>query len=385
MPIKIEQVTKTGLVVSDFDSKLTMKQIVLLLSKYGDLEITSNKNPYQTTYKGKSINLCIANITYLGIPNLHYKKRIQIKPLWSDVMQKNNTLILGVYSYQNNLTFCLFNAKTYKNNKANNSAAHLHTMDIYKAKELGVYKKTDARNNEIIVFTEKNFQKVFNMILFDKKVSLSNELNVFNEFSKTLNTNWLGVDCYDEMRQNNYNNTKQAEWAGFYLEYKFNQFLNNNSNYKKYCQYIQNKSKNDIDLDLWFGKKHFLGDLKAHTIGGGLLGNDEFNAYEAVRLYDKFWYISFNHTTEKDKNHNAEVMHKWNEIRGKNSMGYLNKMKYSVCLKSFYVLEVSKINIKYLKAFNQGINSNGKPRATKIAIHKTDLENDNFAIYRQKF
>jgi hypothetical protein len=32
----------------------------------------------------------------------------------------------------------------------------------------------------------------------------------------------------------------------------------------------------------------------------------------------------------------------------------------------------------------KGKNSNGKPRAEKIAIHKADLENDNFVIYRQK-
>jgi hypothetical protein len=46
-----------------------------------------------------------------------------------------------------------------------------------------------------------------------------------------------------------------------------------------YCQYIQNKSKGGIDLDLWFEQEQFLGDLKAHTIGGGLLGNDKFNAF----------------------------------------------------------------------------------------------------------
>jgi hypothetical protein len=77
-------------------------------------------------------------------------------------------------------------------------------------------------------------------------------------------------------------------------------------------------------------------------------------------------------------------MNKWNKLRGKNSMGYLNRMKYSVSLESFDVLEISSINLKHLKAFNQGKNSNGKPRAVKIAIHKKDLENDNFVIYRQK-
>lgn len=383
MPIKIEQITKTGLVVSDYDNKLSVKAMATLLSKHSDLKIISNKNPYQAIYKGKNINLCIANITYLGIPHPHYKKRIQIKKPWADAMQKNNTLILGVYSYGNDFIFCLFNAKTYKNNKANNSAAHLCTMDILKAKELGIYDKTDIRNNEITTFTEDKFIQVFDKFVLKTNLCLSNEIQVFQDFSKTINTHWLGVNCYDEMLRNNCNNVKQNEWAGFYLEYKFDKFLNENPRYKKYCQYMPRKSKEDIDLDLWFKQNKFLGDLKAHTIGGGLLGNDKFNAYEAVRLHGKFWYISFNHTTEKDVNHGAEVMKKWNAIRCKDSMGYLNRMKYSVNLKSFYILEVSNINLKYLKAFNQGKNSNGKPRSAKISIKPKDLKNDNFAIYRQ--
>ena len=384
MPIKIEQITKTGLVVSDFDNKLNPSDIKSILDGLPDLYIQSDKNPFIAKYKNKTINLCVRNISYLGIPHPFYKKRIQIPKDWKGILQQENTLLLGIYSYKSNISFCLFDTTKYRGNRLNNSSAHIHTIDLHKAIKLGIFNKTDKNGNQITVFIEQNFTKVFDMILLGKKVSLSNELNVFNKFSKTLNTNWLGVDCYDEMRQNNCNNAKQAEWAGFYLEYKFEQFLNDNSNYKKYCKYIQNKVKNNIDLDLWFEEKQFLGDLKAHTIGGRLLGNDEFNAYEAVRLYDKFWYISFNHTTEKDINHNAEVMKKWNAIRGKDSMGYLNRMKYAIDLKSFYVLEISNINLKYLKAFNQGKNSNGKPRPAKIAIHKNDLENDNFAIYRQK-
>jgi hypothetical protein len=53
--------------------------------------------------------------------------------------------------------------------------------------------------------------------------------------------------------------------------------------------------------------------------------------------------LPFNHTTEKDKDHGAKVMKKWNAIRGKNSMGYLSRMKHSVNLKSFDVLEISNI------------------------------------------
>lgn len=384
MPIKVEQITKTGLVVNDFDNILNPLNIKNILDRVPNLDIQSTKNPFVVKYKNKTINLCVRNISYLGIPHPFYKKRIQIPKEWKDILQQENTLLLGVYSYKQNITYCLFDTTKYKQNKLNNSSAHIYTIDLYKARQMGVFKKTDKRENNITVFTEQNFQKVFDIILFNQQIKLSNELNVFNEFSKTLDTHWLGVNCYSEMIKNNCKNARQNEWAGWYLEYKFEQFLNSNPNYKQYCQYIQNKARESIDLDLWFEKKHFLGDLKAHTIGTGLLGNDEFNAYKAVELYGKFWYISFNHTTEKDKDHNAEVMQKWNEIRGKDSMGYVNKMKHSVNLKSFNVLEINNINLKYLRAFNQGKNSNGKPRKVKISIHQTDLENDNFTIYRQK-
>lgn len=400
MPIKVEQITRSGLVVSDFDNKLKPSEIKQLLSKQQNLEIISNKNPYLAKYKNHNITLYVKNITYLGRKKdkfgnyddwEHYKKRIQIGVNFKPISKQENTLLLGVYHYDNANVFCIFDKQSYENSSANNAAAHIHTMDIHKAKELGIFQKTDKKGNDITVFTEQNFEKVLDMVLLNVKTTLSNEINIFNDFSKTLNTNWLGVDCYDEMVKNNCKNMRQNEWAGFYLEYKFEQFLNKNPDYKKYCQYIQRKSKNEIDLDLWFEQSQFLGDLKAHTINNidknknkDLIGNDAFNAYKAVELHGKIWYISFNHTTEKDKDHNLEVMHKWNTIRGKSSMKYSNSMKHSVNLKSFYVLEINKINLKHLKAFKQGKNSNGKPRPEKILIKKEDLENDNFAIYRQK-
>jgi hypothetical protein len=100
-------------------------------------------------------------------------------------------------------------------------------MDLHKARKDGIFEKTDKQGNNIIVFTEQNFQKVFDMVLLNQQIQLSNELNIFDQFSQTLNLNWLGVNCYDEMVKNNYNNARQSEWAGFYLEYKFEQFLNN--------------------------------------------------------------------------------------------------------------------------------------------------------------
>lgn len=54
------------------------------------------------------------------------------------------------------------------------------------------------------------------------------------------------------MIENNYNNAKQSEWAGFFVEYKFIKFLEDFPESIKICTYTANKKDGDIDLDLNF-------------------------------------------------------------------------------------------------------------------------------------
>ncbi len=399
MPIKVEQITKTGLVVSDYDKKLKPNDIKLLLSKQQHIEIKSNKNPYIVKYKNKDINLYVKNITYLGRKKdkfgnyndwEHYKKRIQIGKNFKPVSKQKNTLLLGVYHYDNANVFCIFDKQSYENSSANNASAHIHTMDIHKAKKLGIFEKVDKKGNNLIVFTEQNFEKVFGMILLSKQTALSNELDIFSKFSNTLNTNWNGIDCYTEMINANFNNAYLSEWAGLYLEYKFEQFLNSNPNYQNTCQYIQNKTKGSIDLDLWFKQGKYYGDLKAHNINQNLLGNDKTNIDKAIKEYQKVWYIAFSHHTIKDKDKNGVTTQFWNQKLNSNKgkkkklTSYLSRMKHSVMLDNFVVLEINQFNQQYLVDFKQGRNSDGTPRNKKISIKRKDIENDNFAIYRQK-
>ncbi|CAB5496357.1 hypothetical protein BTHERMOSOX_1842 [Bathymodiolus thermophilus thioautotrophic gill symbiont] len=394
MPIKVEQVTETGAVVEDYDAKpLTPSEIKTLLLKQKGLKIITNKNPFEAKYKEQDIFLCVKNISYLGIPHLPYKKRIQIPKTWQKTLQQNNALLLGIYTYKQEITFCLFNTKKYKNNALNNSSAHIHTMDLHKARENGIFNKIDKKGNEITVFTEQNFEKVLDA-LFSKN-ALSNELSVFDEFSKTLDVKWDGIDCYQEMMKNNFKQAYQPEWAGFYLEYKFEEFLNNNPGHMQYCQYKQNKTSNGIDLDLWFTQEKFFGDLKAHTIGGTLLGNDKKNVILALTTYNKVWYVVFVHNTTKDKECNAVVTNFWNKKlnerykkTGKGKVkkmdSYSKRMKNSVELDQFVVLEINQSNQQYLSNFDQGKNSNNTIRKQKISIKNKDINNDNFVIYRKK-
>ncbi|MFR5586031.1 MAG: hypothetical protein ACLTLQ_21325 [[Clostridium] scindens] len=53
------------------------------------------------------------------------------------------------------------------------------------------------------------------------------------------------------MIADNYRNKYQPEWAGFYLEYRFEKYLKENS-LEHLIRYEQNKKKNGIDLDLYF-------------------------------------------------------------------------------------------------------------------------------------
>lgn len=192
----------------------------------------------------------------------------------------------------------------------------------------------------------------------------------------------------------NFNQAYQSEWTGWYLEHKFEQFLKNNTEYAKYCQYIQNKKNKAIDLDLWFKEKQFYGDLKAHDINQNLLGNDKTNICKAMEKYQKIWYIAFSHNTTKDVA-TGKVTKFWNNAinarvkrTGKGKLkkldSYLGIMKSSIKLDNFVVLEINQFNQQYLVDFKQGKNSDGTLRNIKISIKEEDKKNDNFAIYRQR-
>jgi hypothetical protein len=55
----------------------------------------------------------------------------------------------------------LFDTAKYKNNQLNNSSAHIHTMDLHKARKDGIFEKTDKQGNNIIVFTQKLLKFIF--------------------------------------------------------------------------------------------------------------------------------------------------------------------------------------------------------------------------------
>lgn len=383
---KVEQINKQGKVVLDFDVPIKNIEIISLLKKY--CIVKNNKNPFSVIYKKKKIIIHIKSITYLGNPHPIHKKRIQIPKKWKNTLQKQNSFLLGAYKYKKNIIFVLFDVHKYKNNRLNNSSAHIHTIDLVKAIEDGIFQKIDARKNFITVFTANNFLKVFDNIIFQLPMPVSKKIKLFDIFSTSIKKEWDGIECYKEMISSKFEDAFQAEWAGFYLEYSFNRFLNNNKEYKVICVYQKKKKVGETDLDLKFCDKSF-GDLKMHdNKSGAILGNDKKTINDILRNGKKLWYIIFCHDTVKDKDFELKVTEYWNlkliERGAKKDLhSYEKRMKNSVILTQMIIAEINDFNKCYLSDFFQGRNSGGGDRKLKIKINKKDI--DNFVIHRKSF
>ena len=180
-----------------------------------------------------------------------------------------------------------------------------------------------------------------------------------------------------------FNHALQPEWPGFYHEFKLDQYIKCHK-VGHAIQYKQNKKKGEIDLDLYFPQTSAYGDLKAHSNDStGIQGNDRETIMDVLQN-SSVYYIVCNHNTEKDRDHNNEVTTFWNRKLGKsNLLSYANKMKHSVELSSYYVLEINRFNMQYLDVFYQGHNSDGSPRNPKISIKMKNI--GNFLIHQMNF
>jgi hypothetical protein len=89
----------------------------------------------------------------------------------------------------------------------------------------------------------------------------------------------------------------------------------------------------------------------------------------------------------KDKDMGHEVTRFWNQLLiadglAKNELSYATRMKHSISLSNFKILEIHKGNVGYLQDFNQGVNPGGNSRAVKIQILNKDI--DNFLVYSKE-
>ena len=355
---------------------------------------------------GKIIQLLAKACTYLGNPHPIYKKRVQL-PLWFNrhtiIANKERPDVdiryIGVYHYADdfhgeNIIFIDFKKDTYLQKKGHNSSAHVYTNDLFQAMTYGVFSKEDKYGNTITTIRKDRFKDYLTKA-FQQDTNLFDLFKQFNcgfSFGK-----WLkALDAIKEMHQNAWHQWRQAEWAGWFLEYKFNQFTTEKE-ITHQMRYVGSslKREGDLDFDIRFEEADFYGDLKASDISKRETpGNDQKNLIECIYRFDKFWYVIYEHETVKDS---AQLGYEATRERNKyiksidssyhnDELSYHNRMKSQVKFVKMSIIELNRVNFRdALTDFHQGKQPDGSSRALKFNINKKVLENDNFVVFRYTY
>lgn len=411
MNVDSEQITLDKSLVIAQDQPLSSNQMQkCLLDVLGEENcriLSYNTHSWILEYinEGKIYHLLVRTCTYLGNPHPIFKKRVQL-PLWfneyTNHISKQNTNIevryIGIYHYGDahhgdNVIFVDFKKDTYLRKKGHNSSAHVYTNDLFQAMTYGVFTKEDYFGNTISTIRKDKFRDYIN-----EKVSKTSSLfDLFREFNNGFAFGqWLkALDVIKEMHRNEWQQWKQAEWAGWFLEYKFNQFtiVNNVTNQMRYVG-SSLKHEGDLDFDIHFDEEDFYGDLKASDVNKKETpGNDQENLIECIYQSDKFWYVIYEHETIKDSDANYEATIGRNHYiksvdtaYDNDEMSYHERMKNSVKFTKMSIIELNRVNFReVLTTFNQGHQPGGNARKPKFNINKKVLSNDNFVVFRYSY
>ena len=396
MNVNSEQVDGRLNIVTDQDQPLKgnklYKTIIDVLGDKCTKECFDKTKHYlkYTPETGKPILMLVKAVTYLGNPHPIYKKRIQIPTWWIDFVdtygEKFDVRFIGVYHYDDMVILSDFDINTYKNRMVNNSSAHVYTNDLFQALSYGVFTKIDQYDNLINTISVRYFKDYLNGKLPNSYTNRQRIFDVFKDFNESFVFDQVlkANTAITEMKENQWCKWREAEWGGFYLEFKFVQYLDSHD-YTLIVRYVQNKNDDDLpDLDLYFPTSKFYGDLKSSdTKNTEVMGNDKETIMTCLNRDRRVWYVVYEHDTVKDKDVPGNPMTRfWNEQLGKeNPLSYVTKMKHSVTYRKMSIYEINRANSgTILKDFNQGHQPDGKPRKTKISIKKREA--DNYVVYR---
>jgi hypothetical protein len=403
-----EQITLDKSLVVAQDQPLTDKQLQETLmdalgkNKCRILTIPQRKWVLEYVEEGKVLHLLVRTCTYLGNPHPIFKKRVQL-PLWfneyaNKINQQNpkvDVRYIGVYHYGDehhgdNVIFIDFQKDTYLEKKGHNSSAHIYTNDLFQAMTYGVFSKEDHFGNTISTVRRDKFQEY----ITGKNSMTNNLFDLFRKFNCGFTFGrWLkALDVIKEMHKNEWHQWRQAEWAGWFLEYKFNKFTIDNDITNK-MRYVGSslKREGDLDFDIRFDEEDFYGDLKASDIRKKETpGNDQKNLIECIYQFDKFWYAIYEHETIKDSDTDFEATKARNRYiksvdpsYDKDEMSYHARMKNSVRFVRMSIIEINRVNYReVLTDFKQGRQPDGSARKPKFNINKKVLENDNYVVFR---
>lgn len=154
--ILVEQVVKEGYVIEAYDESLSPSEILKEIKETFPNITTYASDPkiILGEHNGHKFAIRCKNVTYLGNPHPHYKKRIQIS---DDLFHFYNTavsldakpILLGIYKCGDNVIFVDFKIDTYINKTAHNSSAHIYVSDLAAATVDGYFQKIDYFDNTI--------------------------------------------------------------------------------------------------------------------------------------------------------------------------------------------------------------------------------------------
>ncbi len=400
MNSKSEQLTKNGTLEYSLDVRLNSNEIFCIFKKiFNDkinIEKVYNKKVYVVNNGKKKIILLTSQISYLGNPHPLYKKRVQLKKWFMDILSyvynddNYNVKLIGIYRYQDNVLFVDFDKEKYIKNKMHNSSAHVYVNDLFEGLENGTFSKRDKNNNLITVIRPDYFRSyIFNgAYALDEYNQLLTLIENFNknyfEFNK-----WIEVNqAVQEMKDNNFSKWKECEWAGFFLEFKFS-YYTIIKEIEDYVKYINNTRKeHNLDFDLKFDKANFYGDLKSSSMKElSTMLNDAENILYEIEHYGKLWYLIYEHDTIKDKDlvgfpytkKRLQLIRKYepNYKKGED-LSYSTRLKAKVNYKKMYIVEINKIN--YGSLLEQMTNNFHQPnhgaiRKPKFKITKQNIQN----------
>ncbi len=397
---KSEQINSCMQMVLDYDQPLTTKNEKLnVLRKALGQNVRIEK--YQNTknvfvYENNGIKhyIIAATLTYLSKPHPLFKKRMQLQTWYKSFYNEhkdnpNETInIIGIYHYDGMEIYCDFNMQDYINKKMHSSSAHIYTNDLYQAVKNGIFDKVDMNGNRITSIKGIELKKYFNGAVVKNPV-----LAMFEKFNSKFSFNeWLRADeCIRNMLSAKWYQAKGAEWPGWFLEFKVDEFIQN-ENCSNIMLYTGNKNKTEgmLDFDLFFGTLLFYGDLKASDINKKEApGNDQENTIKAISQYGRLWYIIYEHETIKDKVKKNEMAIKRMQLinpnwRDGDHVSYTSRMKHSVKFKRMRIFELNSVNMHdILSDFNQGHNSGPAmaARVAKFLLNKNNMNNSVIFTY----
>lgn len=347
----------------------------------------------------KEFVLLAKNVTYLGNPHPIYKKRVQLPDWYQEFCLNINydklaydVRFMGIYHFEGNVIFVDFIKDTYLNHGIHNSSAHVYVNDLYQAMTYGMFRKIDKQGNQIVTIRSDKLDKYLNGTEPQQEslFELFEKFNCGYPFGK-----WLyALDIIKEMHKGSWQQWRQAEWAGWFLEYKFDEFVRKNK-LEHRMNYVGSSNKKNFDFDIRFEEADFYGDLKASDINKKETpGNDQKSLVECIYRYKKFWYVIYEHETIKDA-HDEKYLATIDRNRyiksvdptySKDEMSYASRMKRSVKFVRMTIIELNTVNFRNaLKTFNQGHQPDGSARAPKFNINKEVLKNDNYVVFRYSY